>query len=101
MAGIGLQQNRLEQAASYLNELTTMCRDPRDWLLLGVCNQPRGNTDSAVSALEQVLEIDPSQPETYQILAPLYLAQGQPNREEWYREQATIIRQAHNAGIGR
>jgi Tfp pilus assembly protein PilF len=53
-----------------------------------------GRRQVAIASFERVLDIDPAQPETYQILAPLYEAQGQHERAEWCRTQARLIRQA-------
>ncbi|HUG70013.1 MAG TPA: cytochrome c3 family protein [Pirellulaceae bacterium] len=91
LVGIALQNNRIAEATSYLTELTRLRRDPRDWVLLGVCRQRAGDIAAAVSAFERLLQIDPAQPETYQLLAPLYRAQNKPELENWCRQQTQLI----------
>lgn len=97
LAGIALQAGRISEARDYLEELTILCRDPRDWFLLGVCQQQLGNIQEAITAFERVLAIDPAQPETYEILAPLYRSQGKSEREEWSLQRARSIRQSRAA----
>lgn len=91
---IALRENRVAEARGRLEELTAVRRDPRDSFLLGLCRQREGDLPGAATALERVLEIDPSQPETYDMLAPLYRALGQSEREQWAKEQASLIRKA-------
>ena len=104
LSGIALRANRNAEAAEHLSLLTTLVRDPRDWMLLGVCRQRLGDAGGAIAAFERVLEIDAAQPETYEMLAPLYAAAGDPQRGAWCRTQAELIRQAvsrvENGAIG-
>jgi predicted CXXCH cytochrome family protein len=91
LASSALQQNHIEEARKHLEQLVELCRDPRDWLLLGLVYQRQKKLDEATAAFERVLSIDPAQPETYSLLAPLYQAQGRPERAEWCRVQASSI----------
>ncbi|MEX2175351.1 MAG: multiheme c-type cytochrome [Pirellulaceae bacterium] len=97
LAAFDLQDDRLPEAKDSLEQLTALRRDPRDWLLLGVCQQRLGNAAAAVTALERVLQIDPAPPETYELLEPLYRAQGLAERAAWCRQRAGLIRQTQRA----
>jgi len=94
LAGLALQADRLAEAIKFLDELSRTARDPRDWFLLGVCHQRRGNAPAAIAALERVLQIDPGPPETYELLSALYGAQGNESLAKERREQAEMIRKA-------
>jgi tetratricopeptide (TPR) repeat protein len=92
LATTAMQTQRPSEAIPHLRELTRAHRDPRDWLLLGAAEERTGNPSGAIAAFERVLEIDPAQPETYDLLAPLYEAEGSRDRAEWCRQQAAQIR---------
>ena len=92
LAGFALQAEDVGKATSYLEKLTALCRDPRDWFLLGVCRQRQGDAPAAIAALERVLQIDPGPPETYELLSSLYAAQGNELLAKQRRERAEAIR---------
>ncbi len=94
LAGLALQANQLDQAEPRLEELTALARDPRDWFLLGVCRQRQGKFPGAITAWERVRQIDPAQPETYDLLAEVYSLQGDDQRSQERRNQARSIRAA-------
>ncbi|MGE0757020.1 MAG: tetratricopeptide repeat protein [Pirellulaceae bacterium] len=94
LAGVGLQQQRWQEAAIHLDSLTDLCRDPRDWVLLGVCRLRQGQWPEAIAAWERVLAIDPSQPETYGLLASAYGVVGNTERQAWCRRQQALIQEA-------
>jgi tetratricopeptide (TPR) repeat protein len=89
-----VQASRWNEAKSHLDELVTLRRDPLSWFLLGMCHRRLGNIDAAIAALERVIEIDPAEAETYEVLAPLYATKGDLERVEWCHEQARRARQA-------
>jgi tetratricopeptide (TPR) repeat protein len=93
LAGIALQENREAEAQQHLEELTTLRRDPRDWFLLGASRQRQGDAPAAIAAWERVLQIDSAPPETHELLAALYSAQGNELLAKQRRDQAILIRQ--------
>jgi hypothetical protein len=94
LAGIALTENRVHEARQHLEELTALRRDPRDWFLLAVSRQRLGDVDGAIAALERVRQIDPAEPETYDMLAELYSVRGDSELAQTRREQARSIREA-------
>jgi Flp pilus assembly protein TadD len=84
----------VHEARQHLEELTVLRRDPRDWFLLAVTRQRLGDVDGAIAALERVRQIDPAEPETYDLLAELYSVRGDAELAQTRREQARSIRAA-------
>lgn len=95
LAGMALEQNQFPEAATHLEELVKLARDPRDWFLLGVCRTRQGDAAAAITAFERVIAIDPAQPETYELLGPL-LQRENPERAKWCLRRASLIRQSAN-----
>jgi hypothetical protein len=101
LADVAVRQNRFSQAEGHLEKLTDLRRDPGDWFLLGLSRQRQGNIRGAADAFERVLEIDPARPETYEMLAPLYRALGDPEKQQAAQEKARRLREAPGeAGSG-
>ncbi len=94
VGGLELRSERIGDARERFDELALLARDPRDWMLLAICRQRLGDVSGAIAALERVLEIDPAQPETYELLAPLYAATGNKEQEQFCRQRAEVIRRA-------
>lgn len=92
LANAYFQQRRFQDCERVLNELILLRRDPRDWVLLGRCREQQNNVAGAISALEQILEIDPRMPETYEVLGELYGRQGAVDAQRRSLQRAQLLR---------
>jgi len=92
LAGVYYNQQRFQDAERILNELVRLRRDPRDWVLLGRCRERQNNVAGAISALEQIVEIDPRMPETYEVLGELYGRQGAVDAQRRSVQRARTLR---------
>jgi tetratricopeptide (TPR) repeat protein len=92
LANVYFNQQRFQESERILNELVRLRRDPRDWVLLGRCRERQNNVAGAISALEQILEIDARMPETYEVLGELYGRQGAVDAQRRSVQRARTLR---------
>ena len=88
-----IRQNRHTEASDLLLQATELRRDPGDWFLLALCRKANRDRSGAIAALEQSRKIDPRRFETYQMLAPLYRAQGDSANEKRCLEGAAKLQE--------
>jgi tetratricopeptide (TPR) repeat protein len=101
LAGMLFARQDFKEAVALYRELDGFHRDGRDSYFRGLCEQNTGNTDKAIEALKQSVEIEPSQVAAHAALVAIYgslgkIAEAQKHREAVERNQ--ILQQAYARG---
>src|SRR5262249_36511497 len=86
-----LRAGRATDAARYLEENVQLRLSPQDWFLLGLCRQRQQDLAGAIAALQRVVEIDPSEPRTYRLLADWHAIRGEEATAAAVRQRATLL----------
>ena len=91
LASQHLQAGRLVEATLLLEQNIQLRLSPQDWFLLGICRQRQHDLAGAIAALERVVEIDPSEPRAYQMLAEWHVIRGDNAKATAARERAKLL----------
>jgi Flp pilus assembly protein TadD len=91
LASQHLPAGRLVEATLLLEQNVQLRLSPQDWFLLGICRQRQHDLTGAIAALERVIEIDPSEPRAFQMLAEWYVIRGDDTKANAARERAKLL----------
>jgi hypothetical protein len=80
-----VKRQQFSEAARALRLLVTLRRHPRDWMMLGQCEEKLGNLEACAEALEMAVRIRPSLKQVHQFLAQYYRQQGNEQRATWHQ----------------
>jgi tetratricopeptide (TPR) repeat protein len=92
LANVYYHQQRFQDSERVLGELIQLRREARDWVLLGRCRERQNDLAGAISALQQILHIDPRMPETHEVLSELYGRQGAVEAQRASAGRARVLR---------
>jgi hypothetical protein len=84
------RQGKYDDAIAVLHDLNRLRRHAPYWLLLGRCQEARGNRDEAMKAYEEAVAINPTLGQVRQQLASCYRAKGDQARADYHERRVGI-----------
>lgn len=88
---IYFQRREYQLARNAFQELTRIRRTTRDWFYLGMTENNLGNEEAAIAALQQALDVDPTEPATHLTLAAIYRARGDEKSANFHQERSRMF----------
>ncbi|MCS7047309.1 MAG: tetratricopeptide repeat protein, partial [Gemmataceae bacterium] len=88
-----LRHGEFERGLSLLQELTTLQRNAEDWRLLGLAHLERGQTKTALAALQKALTIQPFEPLYHFALAEVYQRIGETERSAEHKQKGRRLQE--------
>lgn len=88
---IYFQRREYQLARNAFQELTRIRRTTRDWFYLGMTENNLGNEEAAIAALQQALDVDPTEPATHLALAAIYRARGDEKSANFHQERSRMF----------
>src|SRR5262249_33713048 len=85
-------QGRYDRAFPYLEELVKMERSEISLMLLGICQQKKGNLPEAVRLIKEAILASPDRADLHAYLASIYREMGKSEDAEYHLQRAKLLR---------
>jgi hypothetical protein len=85
-------EGRYARAFPYLEELVKIERSEISLMLLGICQQKKGNLPEAVRLIKEAIATSPDRADLHEYLASIYREMGKPQDAERHAQRAKLLR---------